>query len=75
MANEERMNKIRASAREHEGRYLLPRRFTKPLLDEWKTDTDLEWDACEELVQCGDAKWLRNSTLSPCIVFRMKEPP
>ena len=70
MADEERMSAMRASAREHCGRYLLPRRFSKPLHDDFKTDTDKQWDAAEALVNRGEARWISGtSRLHPGIEF------
>jgi hypothetical protein len=50
--DEEHLNRIRAVAAEHDGRYLLPRRLIEG------SDSDLEWQACEELVRAGEAVWL-----------------
>jgi hypothetical protein len=68
---EERMEKMRTSAREHEGRYLLRRRFRRPEPYDLKSDTDKDWDAAEALVDRGEARWIsRYSTLHPGIEFR-----
>jgi hypothetical protein len=56
MTLEERMEKIIKSAKEHEYKYLLPRRF---IVNKWdKSEVDFEYDACEELVNQGKAEWL-----------------
>ena len=54
MADEEHINGIRALAWEHQGQYLLPRRLRPDPFN--KTDTDLDYDACEELVRRGEAR-------------------
>lgn len=66
MADEEHINGIRALAWEHQGQYLLPRRLRPDPFN--KTDTDLDYDACEELVRRGEARWLSGySTEAPGI--------
>lgn len=48
-------------AKKHRGRYLLPKRFrTNPLAP--KSALDHVYDACEELVNEGKARWLREGS-------------
>jgi hypothetical protein len=70
MTNEERISRIKDSASRHSGRFLLPHRFTRPIADEFKTETDHDYDACEQLVNRGEARWISGySNLSPGIEF------
>ena len=64
----ERIDRMHELARKHEGRYLLPRRFYKPNPFD-RSDTDLDYDAAAELVNRGEARWLRNSKFAPGIQF------
>jgi hypothetical protein len=48
------------------GRYLLPKRYSRPLFDEDKEERDHQYDACETLVQSGHARWIPSwSNMAP----------
>lgn len=57
MADEDRIARIRAAASEHSGRHLLPHRLRDP--DGYLAPPPAaEYEACEELVKRGEARWL-----------------
>jgi len=47
---------VAAKARDHDGMYLLRRRY--PKLTGFKDELDLEYDACQELVFENRARWI-----------------
>lgn len=49
----ERLQRIREEAAKHDGYYRLPRRYGEPILN--KSETDLDYAACEKLVGLGEA--------------------
>lgn len=60
-AAKELQYQIYLDAKAHEGRYLLPRRFSERLYGP-PSGLDLKWDAAEALVSGGYAIWLPPSS-------------
>lgn len=58
-------------ATEHNGKYLLHRRYRKTRLWEEPTELDKEYAACDELVSEGYAYWLQTQQ-SPGIMLSGK---
>ncbi|MCH7936639.1 MAG: hypothetical protein IH994_06060 [Proteobacteria bacterium] len=52
---------IAKAAEVHDGRYLLARRYHTPKPWAEKTDLDHAYDACEELVKEGRARWIKGN--------------
>ena len=55
---DERLDRIRATAAEHDGRFMLPRRLWKDPLDTTMSEVDLDYDACYVLIDKGEARWI-----------------
>jgi hypothetical protein len=66
---DERQREIVRIAYEHEGRFLLPRRYRK---SEPPTELDLQYEACQALVDARYAVWLGGNS-APGI--QMRYPP
>ena len=63
-------------ANERDGRYLLPKRWRKPMPFEEKDHRDHLHDACEALVDSGHARWIPGwSNLAPGIELTGKPLP
>jgi hypothetical protein len=75
MTDEDRIARIRATAAEHNGFYLLPHRYGGVSSILPKTETDLDYDACAALVNRREARWLRADVKGPGIeIVRAPRP-
>lgn len=66
MSDEALRQRIFASAEAHDGKHLLPRRPYRPIKYDPPTDLDREYEACDDLVASGHARWMTGN-LSPGI--------